>query len=190
MRSINSMLASLNSFLAFLGWHDLKVKTLKLQQQVYCPEEKELTPAGVHPRVPCGGAQTQPAALSDLANHLQHRHPDQLRYIIVEAAKHGEAVVNCKAKTRTVFSHEGAETKTAPLCCGAGNQKWDDFCDPNRQTHQSNKYLARDEILVSGSGRQPREGVSAQSASLVCPCILRHRKGHCQAGRHPRSQQH
>lgn len=45
VRSVNSMLASINSLLAFLGWHDLRVKALKLQQQVYCPEEKELTKA-------------------------------------------------------------------------------------------------------------------------------------------------
>ena len=43
VRSVNSMLASINCLFTFLGWHDLKVKTLKLQQQVYCPEEKELT---------------------------------------------------------------------------------------------------------------------------------------------------
>lgn len=45
VRSVNSMLASINSLFAFLGWHDLKVKALKLQQQVYCPEEKELSKA-------------------------------------------------------------------------------------------------------------------------------------------------
>ena len=40
VRSVNSMLASINSLFVFLGWHDLKVKSLKLQQQVFCPEEK------------------------------------------------------------------------------------------------------------------------------------------------------
>ena len=44
-RSINSMLASINSLLSFLGWADLKVKSIKLQRQIYCPEEKELTKA-------------------------------------------------------------------------------------------------------------------------------------------------
>ena len=44
-RSINSMLASINSLLTFLGWADLKVKSIKLQRQIYCPEEKELTKA-------------------------------------------------------------------------------------------------------------------------------------------------
>ena len=42
-RSVNSMLASLNSLFSFLGWSDCKVKSLKLQRQIYCPEEKELT---------------------------------------------------------------------------------------------------------------------------------------------------
>ena len=38
--SINSMLASINSLLSFLGWADMKVKSIKLQRQIYCPEEK------------------------------------------------------------------------------------------------------------------------------------------------------
>ena len=45
VRSINSMLASLNSLFAFLGWTDCKVKSIKLQRQIYCSEEKELTKA-------------------------------------------------------------------------------------------------------------------------------------------------
>ena len=45
VRSINSMLASINSLLSFLGWYELRVKPLKVQQQVFCPEEKELTKA-------------------------------------------------------------------------------------------------------------------------------------------------
>ena len=41
VRSINSMLASVNSFLIFMDWPDCKVKSLKVQRQVYCAEEKE-----------------------------------------------------------------------------------------------------------------------------------------------------
>ena len=36
VRSINSMVASINSLFAFLGWEDLKVKSFKLQQKIYC----------------------------------------------------------------------------------------------------------------------------------------------------------
>ena len=43
IRSINSILASINSLLAFLGWYDCKVNSMKLQRELYCQEEKELT---------------------------------------------------------------------------------------------------------------------------------------------------
>ena len=45
VRSINSMLASVNSFFVFLGWHDCKVKSIRLQHRTYCAEEKELKKA-------------------------------------------------------------------------------------------------------------------------------------------------
>ncbi|MFQ6807258.1 MAG: site-specific integrase [Lachnospiraceae bacterium] len=43
VRSVNSMLASINSLLGFLGWEDCRVKALKMQREIYCAEEKELT---------------------------------------------------------------------------------------------------------------------------------------------------
>ena len=103
-RSVNSMLAGVNSLFVFLGWHDLKVRSLKLQQRVYCHEEKELT-------------KTEYARLCRAAKqrHNERLHlilqticgtgmrVSELRYITVEAAKRGEATVRCKGKTRTVF---------------------------------------------------------------------------------------
>ena len=44
-RSINSMLCSVNAFLHFCGRDDCRVKLLKLQREVFCREEKELTKA-------------------------------------------------------------------------------------------------------------------------------------------------
>ena len=35
VRSINSMLASVNSLFRFLGWSDIRVKSLKVQRQTY-----------------------------------------------------------------------------------------------------------------------------------------------------------
>ena len=43
--SVNSMLASLNSLFTYLGRHDLKAKTIKVQRKIFCSEEKELTKA-------------------------------------------------------------------------------------------------------------------------------------------------
>ena len=43
IRSINSMVTSVNRFLDFLGRADCKVKNLRCQRRIYCSEEKELT---------------------------------------------------------------------------------------------------------------------------------------------------
>lgn len=104
VRSVNSMLAGINCLFTFLGWHDLKVKTLKLQQQVYCPEEKELTKAE-YTRL-CRAAERK--YNERLCLILQTVcgtgiRVSELQFITVEAARCGEAVVSCKAKTRTVF---------------------------------------------------------------------------------------
>ena len=104
VRSVNSMLASINSLFAFLGWHDLKVKSLKLQQQVYCPEEKELTKAE-YARL-CRVAERKHNERLNLILQTicgTGIRVSELQFITVEAVKCGEAVVNCKAKTRTVF---------------------------------------------------------------------------------------
>ena len=104
VRSINSMLASINSLFMFLGWHDLKVKSLKLQQQVFCPEEKELTKAE-YARL-CRTAERKHNERLNLILQTicgTGIRVSELQYITVEAAKNGEAVVNCKAKTRSVF---------------------------------------------------------------------------------------
>ncbi len=103
VRSVNSMLASINSLFAFLGWHDLKVKSLKLQQQVFCPEEKELTKAE-YARL-CRAAERKHNERLNLILQTicgTGIRVSELQYITVEAVKQGEAVVNCKAKTRSV----------------------------------------------------------------------------------------
>lgn len=104
VRSVNSMLASINSLFAFLGWHDLKVKSLKLQQQVFCPEEKELTKAE-YARL-CRAAERKHNERLNLILQTicgTGIRVSELQYITVEAVKQGETVVNCKAKTRSVF---------------------------------------------------------------------------------------
>ena len=104
VRSVNSMLASINSLFVFLGWHDLKVKSLKLQQQVFCPEEKELTKAE-YARL-CRTAERKHNERLNLILQTicgTGIRISELQYITVEAVKNGEAVVNSKAKTRSVF---------------------------------------------------------------------------------------
>lgn len=103
-RSINSMLASINSLLSFLGWSDLKVKSIKLQRQIYCPEEKELTKAEymrlVHTAKQKGNERLNLLLQTICGTGIR---VSELQYITVEAVKCGEVVVSLKGKTRSVF---------------------------------------------------------------------------------------
>ncbi len=104
VRSINSMLASLNSFFAFLGWSDCKVKSIKLQRQVYCPEEKELTKAE-YMRLVNAAKQKGNERLNLILQTICGTgiRVSELQFITVEAIKNGEAIVSLKGKTRSVF---------------------------------------------------------------------------------------
>ena len=103
-RSINSMLASINSLFSFLGWSDLKVKSIKLQQQIYCPEEKELTKAE-YMRLVNTAKQKGNERLNLLIQTICGTgiRVSELQYITVEAVKCGIAIVSLKGKTRSVF---------------------------------------------------------------------------------------
>ena len=104
VRSVNSMLASLNSLFAFLGWTDCNVKSMKLQRQIYCPEEKELTKAEYLRLVNTAkrkGKERLNLILQTICG--TGIRVSELEYITVEAAKSGKAVVALKGKTRSVF---------------------------------------------------------------------------------------
>lgn len=104
IRSINSMLASINSLFVFLGWYDCKVKNLKLQREIYCSEEKELTKAE-YIRLVNTAKEKKNERLSLILQTICGTgiRVSELKYITVEAAKHGYAKVNCKGKLRTVI---------------------------------------------------------------------------------------
>ena len=98
------MLASINSLFAFLGWLELRVKSIKLQQQIYCPEEKELTKAE-YVRLCKVAERKHNERLSLILQTICGTgiRVSELQFITVEAVRCGEAMVSCKAKTRSVF---------------------------------------------------------------------------------------
>ena len=104
VRSINSMLASLNSFFAFLGWNDCKVKALRLQREVYSTENKELSRAE-YERLCKTAEKKKNERLCLILQTICGTgiRVSELAFITVEAVKCGEAVVSLKGKTRTVL---------------------------------------------------------------------------------------
>ncbi len=103
-RSINSILASLNGFFAFLGRTDCKLKTIKLQRQLYCPEEKELTKEE-YARLIQAAQRKGNRRLSLIIETVGGTgiRISELPFITAEAAQKGVAVVSCKGKIRSVF---------------------------------------------------------------------------------------
>ena len=104
VRSINSMLASINSLFSFLGWYELRVKSLKVQQQVFCPEEKEMTKAE-YERLCRTAERKQNERLCLMLQTICGTgiRVSELQFITVEAVRKGEATVSLKGKTRSIF---------------------------------------------------------------------------------------
>lgn len=102
--SVNSILSSLNSFFGFNEWVDCKVKTLKIQRQLFVSSSKELTKTEYK--------QLLNVALSQNNKRLYMLmqticatgiRVSELRYITVEAVRSGAATINCKGKMRVVM---------------------------------------------------------------------------------------
>lgn len=104
LRSINSMLASINSFFDFTGWIDCKVKSIKIQQDLFCSEEKEISKIE-YERLIATARKKHNERLALLIQTICGTgiRVSELKYITVEAVKKGSAQVNCKGKNRRVF---------------------------------------------------------------------------------------
>lgn len=102
VRSINSMLASLHSLLHFLGLEGCCVRSLRTQQEVYCPKEKELTREEYFRLLDAAEDQPRLKLILETICSTGIR-ISELEYFTVEAVKEGEVQVSCKNKIRTVL---------------------------------------------------------------------------------------
>lgn len=102
VRSVNSMLASVNSFLVFLGWQECKVKNIRFQRQTYCTEDKELTKVEYMRLLEASRKNEQLNLVLQTICGTGIR-VSELRHFTVEAVRCGEITVNCKSKTRTIL---------------------------------------------------------------------------------------
>ncbi len=102
--SVNSVLSSLNSFFEFNNLHEMKVKMIKIQKQIFTQKEKELS-------------KTEYERLLDAAKAKRNERlyllmqticssgirVSELQHITVEAIRLGKATINCKGKMRIVI---------------------------------------------------------------------------------------
>ena len=102
--SVNSVLSSINSFFAYLDWHDLKAKMVKIQRQLFASADKELTKKE-YERLLRAAKNDKNERLYLLMQTVCATgiRVSELRYVTVEAIRVGRAEINSKGKRRTVF---------------------------------------------------------------------------------------
>jgi site-specific recombinase XerD len=99
--SVNSMLASVNCWLRFIGREDCKVKQLRIQRQIFAREDKELTKAEYRQLVLAAKDSRISLVIQTICG--TGIRVSELPFITAEAVQAGKAVVSCKNKTRVIF---------------------------------------------------------------------------------------
>ncbi len=102
--SVNAAISSLNSFFAFMGWHNIRIKALKIQRQMFLSKDKELTKAE-YGRILTAARDKKNQRLYYLIQTIASTgiRVSELRYITTSAVYSGQAVINCKGKMRIVI---------------------------------------------------------------------------------------
>ena len=102
--SANSMLSSINSFFEFNEWHELKVKMLKIQKQIFAEKNKELTKAE-YERLLDAAKSKKNERLYYLMQTICSSgiRVSELKSITIEAVKERRAIIKCKGKMRIVI---------------------------------------------------------------------------------------
>ena len=102
--SVNSMLSSLNSFFSYMGRPDLKVKTVKVQRQIFVSSENELTRAEYERLLDAakGRGKERLYLLMQTICACGIR-VSEVKYISVEAVRAGQAQISGKGKQRKIF---------------------------------------------------------------------------------------
>lgn len=102
-RSINSMLAALNSFFRFMDWH-IKVRFLKIQRQLFREASRELR-RSEYDRLLAAAREHGQERLALLMETLCATgiRISELQYITLEAARCGRADISLKGKIRTIL---------------------------------------------------------------------------------------
>lgn len=105
--SVNSVISSLNSLFDCLEWHELKIKTIKLQRRIFAESDRELTKAE-YGRLLTEARRRRDDKLGLLMQTICSTgiRVSELRFITVESVKARFADINCKGKRRRVFLPE------------------------------------------------------------------------------------
>lgn len=102
--SVNSVIAALNGFFVYNEWYGLKVKSLKLQKQLFCKSEKELSKQE-YDRLLKAAKEKKNERLNLIMQTICSTgiRVSELPYVTVSAVEQGQTQVKLKGKIRVVI---------------------------------------------------------------------------------------
>ena len=164
--TINSMLAALNNLFRFLSWNECHMKFLKIQRRLFRDTARELTRTEYEQLIRTAEAQGKHRlALLMEAICATGIRVSEVRYLTVEAAKAGRAVISLKGKIRTILIPNKLCRK---LLKYAKKQK---IASGEIFLTKSGKSISRRQIWAEMKGLCKAAGVAA---SKVFPHNFRH----------------
>ena len=104
IKSVNSIISSLNSFFDWHGHSECRVKNLKIQKEVFCEPNRELTMKEYECLLRTAKEQGKKRLCLVMQTICSTGiRISELKYITVEAVKSGAAMISCKGKNRKIL---------------------------------------------------------------------------------------
>lgn len=107
-QTVNGALSAIHAFLDFSGWQECQVKLLKVQQQAFLEEAREMSEKEYRRLLAAaqakGNERLYPVMLTICGTGIR---VSELLYITVEAVESGRAQIHMKGKSRTIPRRSG-----------------------------------------------------------------------------------
>ena len=100
VRSVNSMLASINAYLRYANLIDCRVKNIRTQQEIFRPQEKELTDEEFHRILAVARSPRLRMILKTL--YGTGARISELQFFTAEGLRRNQIFIHCKGKSRTL----------------------------------------------------------------------------------------
>lgn len=130
--SINSFLAAANCFFQFMGWNDLKVKTIKVQKRAFMPNNRDLSKEEYKKLVDAAekSGKIQLAMIIQTICAIGLR-VSELAFITVKSVNEGTVIVYCKGKERQILIPKALQTRLLYYIHKNGTRQGAVFCTRN-----------------------------------------------------------
>ena len=103
LRSVNSIISSLNAYFSFIKRYDLKLKTLKVQRKIFSDNNKELTKREYERLLDSAKKKSEKLYYLIQTICSVGIRVSELKYITTDAIKNGYAIIDNKGKYRKIL---------------------------------------------------------------------------------------